>query len=449
MKGSYTKHNGAWKKILDVRDTGKPAHEEGGGNHYILEGVKEPVHQSKVSGLKLPNEVNKTDMLPGGLADNKKPKDFNTKDLTAGIKIEMEHTNNKNLAREIAMDHLTEDPNYYKKLKEVEKQDRIEVTVDGKKEIDVGKEPLDKLKKKWNSIKKSLDSSVAIMAIAGQEYNPDEDEEEQSEEQPDSDDEQDISDDTSTEDAPSAAEDDQGAVDTAEQTEASPVEGAEQGMSEEDLIQLLSDEGYSEAEIAHIVHGHVIPGPTLEDHKVLNERAEGEQERKHKEDEHASEREHKKRMNELEYEKTKSQIADPQVEKDHRRRMLDLEYETTQGKKHQAHLDTEHKKRMLDLEYGRAKRESEKVDPTEDLERQQMEFELAMKRMEKELELEFKKKELELKLRLTEEAARQKAEHQKMQAEEDAKVNSAVKKEQAKHKIAEAKKPPKKEPVKK
>ena len=33
----------------------------------------------------------------------------------------MEHTDDPDLAREIAMDHLTEDPDYYTKLEKVEK----------------------------------------------------------------------------------------------------------------------------------------------------------------------------------------------------------------------------------------------------------------------------------------------------------------------------------------
>ena len=37
-----------------------------------------------------------------------------------GIKVEMEHTDSKEKAKEIAMDHLWEDPTYYTKLKKVE-----------------------------------------------------------------------------------------------------------------------------------------------------------------------------------------------------------------------------------------------------------------------------------------------------------------------------------------
>ena len=44
------------------------------------------------------------------------------KELQKGIKIEMEHTNDKEMAKEIAMDHLWEDPNYYIKLDKMEKE---------------------------------------------------------------------------------------------------------------------------------------------------------------------------------------------------------------------------------------------------------------------------------------------------------------------------------------
>lgn len=58
--------------------------------------------------------------IKGGLADKKNPSDFNKKQLEAGIKVEMEHTSSKKIAKEIAMDHLTEDPKYYTKLKKIE-----------------------------------------------------------------------------------------------------------------------------------------------------------------------------------------------------------------------------------------------------------------------------------------------------------------------------------------
>lgn len=45
-----------------------------------------------------------------------------TKELNKGIEVENEHTKNKEKAREIAMDHLSEFPDYYERLEKMEKQ---------------------------------------------------------------------------------------------------------------------------------------------------------------------------------------------------------------------------------------------------------------------------------------------------------------------------------------
>ena len=60
------------------------------------------------------------DALSGGLADKKDPKDFDRASLIKGIKVEFEHTDSVDVAAEIAMDHLTEDPLYYDKLETIE-----------------------------------------------------------------------------------------------------------------------------------------------------------------------------------------------------------------------------------------------------------------------------------------------------------------------------------------
>lgn len=62
------------------------------------------------------------DKLPGGLADSKSPFDFSSASLRQGARVEGEHTKNRTLAKEIAMDHLTEDPKYYTKLRRMEKE---------------------------------------------------------------------------------------------------------------------------------------------------------------------------------------------------------------------------------------------------------------------------------------------------------------------------------------
>ncbi len=61
------------------------------------------------------------DLIPGGLADKTKS-NFDPEQLRKGISIEMEHTTSQAVAREIAQDHLSEDPKYYDHLEEMEKK---------------------------------------------------------------------------------------------------------------------------------------------------------------------------------------------------------------------------------------------------------------------------------------------------------------------------------------
>lgn len=59
--------------------------------------------------------------LQGGAGDNRPDSDFDKKQLETGIKHELEHTKDRQIAKEIAKDHLSEDPNYYEKIKKIEK----------------------------------------------------------------------------------------------------------------------------------------------------------------------------------------------------------------------------------------------------------------------------------------------------------------------------------------
>lgn len=61
------------------------------------------------------------DQIPGGLSDKKHDSDFNPKKVAQGSKVESEHTSSPSMSREIAQDHLTEDPKYYDKLSIMEK----------------------------------------------------------------------------------------------------------------------------------------------------------------------------------------------------------------------------------------------------------------------------------------------------------------------------------------
>lgn len=80
----------------------------------------------------------KQEKIKGGLSDKKTLEDIAKKhdkkgyyhiddmvsslkkQLNKGIKVEMEHTDSKKIAKEIAMDHLWEDPKYYDKLSKIE-----------------------------------------------------------------------------------------------------------------------------------------------------------------------------------------------------------------------------------------------------------------------------------------------------------------------------------------
>ena len=84
-------------------------------------------------------EGDKIDVIPGGKTDkytiNDIAKKHNIsvkqiqKELTIGTKIELEHTNDKNLAKEIALDHLWEITDYYTRLTKMEKEAGIEESV--------------------------------------------------------------------------------------------------------------------------------------------------------------------------------------------------------------------------------------------------------------------------------------------------------------------------------
>ena len=59
-----------------------------------------------------------------GLADKKKftEADVDPNELAMGIKVEMEHTTDPEVAKKIALDHLSEIPDYYTRLAKMEKE---------------------------------------------------------------------------------------------------------------------------------------------------------------------------------------------------------------------------------------------------------------------------------------------------------------------------------------
>lgn len=63
-------------------------------------------------------------LIPGGEAEEKnlQPAQVDQEELAEGIEHELEHANSVDIAKEIAMDHLAEMPDYYTKLEEMEEE---------------------------------------------------------------------------------------------------------------------------------------------------------------------------------------------------------------------------------------------------------------------------------------------------------------------------------------
>ncbi len=256
------------------------------------------------------------------------------------------------------------------KLEPAQKKDVKTQDCDGA--IDISKNVSDR----WEDIKKALDSDKSIVDL----------DEAQAEEEPEQE-EQDPEEHADAE-VEAAAEGEEEPQEEQPEGGEQP-EGDEQNESEQAIMQALEDEGYSEAEVRHIMHGHAPPQVDPMDQAKIDAT-----QSKSQYDEAVSQHDldnkkalseldtgHRSRMNDAEYEGAQSKHSMPQLEREHKERMLDLEYEEASSAKGAQTLDVTHKKRMLDLEY-----------------------EMAAK--EKELELEHKKKELEMKGSIKEEDAR-------------------------------------------
>ena len=300
----------------------------------------------------------------------------------------------------------------------------IEVTPDGKVEIEVGKEPLDKqpdmdaaqsnaqdaandyaalkeleekkkkkkkkvlksIQEEWELLKAKLDHNKAIMNITERAEPEEEPIEEQPMEQPQPD-EQDLSPEElqileqlgggaqEGEDIP----EDVAAV--AEQQGESPEE-----LDEEELIDIMQQLGYSEAEIAHVIHDHAAPQIDPVDQskidasnaKLEDARAASEQDRSHKQRMNDLEHQYAMKMKDFEAQlkQKELEVNDPEMERSHKQRMLDVEYQKAQRdlEMDDAISEKEHAQRMRDLEYEYAKKEKELV-----LEQKKQEMDLKMK----------------------------------------------------------------------
>jgi hypothetical protein len=89
----------------------------------LLKGIPSPIGYMPNAGrehdfdtsLGIADDFGKTDIPTGGKADGKSPEEFDAEQLAIGTQHELEHTNDVKVAQKIAMDHLVEDPDYYKK----------------------------------------------------------------------------------------------------------------------------------------------------------------------------------------------------------------------------------------------------------------------------------------------------------------------------------------------
>lgn len=104
------------------------------GKSLSKENLSEQYKKAKKIQRLIKEALQEKEQIPGGLAKGKTLQQiadhhkihnsftFNAQ-LRKGIKVEMEHTTDPKIAKEIAMDHLWEDPNYYTKLNKMEKGD--------------------------------------------------------------------------------------------------------------------------------------------------------------------------------------------------------------------------------------------------------------------------------------------------------------------------------------
>lgn len=351
------------------------------------------------------------------------------------------------------------------------KEEMLDMSPDGKREMVEGKEPLKKdPKARWNALKKALDHNKAFMNL--DEAMGDDEEAQEGEQPPVEGQEGEMPPEEAGQEVPPEEGQMEGGESPPEAVSAGPEEGQEEQPDQEnpeegngdmpvdpqELMEALADEGYSEQEIAYIVHGH--HAPEIDESKaakaeatramsnidVTNAQKSAELDHSHNEQSLAAEREHKKRMQDLEFEQAQKKHSLLDQDAAHKQRMADVEHEQAQ-RNNPAALETAHKQRMLDLEYERAKKESEQSNGSEGdaeanrelkmLEVEKKKLELKLHQEELKLELEFKKREHELKLKMMEAQIKEQAKHKG--------EISGIKHEQ---KLKDAKSPPKK-PLKK
>lgn len=99
---------------------------------------------------KRPSE-RKGEQLTGGKADARPDSDFDADALSKGTAVESEHTDDPEKAKEIAKDHLAEDPKYYDKLAKMEGEAEPEPTAAGPTRVEVRGDIYQKTETGWRN----------------------------------------------------------------------------------------------------------------------------------------------------------------------------------------------------------------------------------------------------------------------------------------------------------
>lgn len=99
-----------------------PIESTGGDQQSLFSKSGLPGQQNLFADKGVPEDMvaKPADKLHFGIADNLPDDAFDADELARGTLHEMEHTDDPDVAKEIAKDHLAEDPDYYKKLEAIE-----------------------------------------------------------------------------------------------------------------------------------------------------------------------------------------------------------------------------------------------------------------------------------------------------------------------------------------
>lgn len=128
------------KQGVDINKAIKQAASKFGYSTIEIEEVADGIDEFYFEKMKLKEDNIYDDVNLNGLADKKNitEKDVDPKELEMGIKVEMEHTGDKEIAKKIALDHLAEIKDYYTRLAKMEQEAEAESIVDeiGEKEVE-------------------------------------------------------------------------------------------------------------------------------------------------------------------------------------------------------------------------------------------------------------------------------------------------------------------------